>query len=239
MAITSLPHDWAYAPALDAELKRYQLLAYIQHVEASFASLKLYPHVADLDERISGLMKLRADMVRLQEALGGTVKGFDPITGQALREPLAPDPWLAIVQEVIDTGLPALRSALAEGRALLAEIGNRIQFGAVGLLPLTLSAGWLLLRQGRQACAYTFELPSVSGSTSYDPRSQVRTHYVTTFTMGLALTFERIKGELVSGHPELPNPAVFAFETDLGLPRIETYMPVAKQLLYEVISAPR
>ncbi|MBL7958037.1 MAG: hypothetical protein JNM49_08755 [Flavobacteriales bacterium] len=239
MPITSLPDDWAFAPALDAELKRYQLLAYIQHVEASFASLKLYPHISDLDNRVSGLERLRADMGRMQQALGSTIRGFDPATGQVLREPLATDPWLAIVEEVIDTGLPALRSALAEGRALLDEVGSSIKFGAVGLLPLTLNAGWLLLRQGRQACAYTFELPAVSSSTSSDARAQVRTRYVTTFTMGIALTFERIKGELVCSHPELPNPAVFAFETELGLPRIETYMPVAKRLLYEVINAPR
>lgn len=235
MAITSLPKDWAFAPALDAELKRYLLLAYMQWVESCFAARKLYPHLAELDGHLTELHRLRADLERMQRALGGEIAGFDASSGQVLREPPPSDPWLGVVEEVISMAIPTLQGLLRDGQALREEIAKGIQFGPIGLLPLDARAGWLLLRAGRDANVYSFELPWVSGPQADDPITRLRTRYVTTFTMGIATTFERIKGELIVRHPELPNPAVFAFETDLSLPRIETYMPVAKQLLYEVI----
>ncbi len=56
-------------------------------------------------------------------------------------------------------------------------------------------------------------------------------------TVGLQYTFEHIKSELVRTYRELPNPAVFALETDLALPHIETFMPLAKQFVQEELLA--
>jgi hypothetical protein len=236
MPITSLPDDWAYAPALDAELKRYQLLAYVQRVQAGFAALKLYPLLHELDHQVSGLLRLREGLSRAQREIGGELAGFDAATGMPVHAPLPADPWIALVEDVIGEAVPTLKEALTEGRAIRDEIGRGIRFGPVGLLPLRPSHGWLLLRDGRDASAYAFELPMVA---SADAQAHLRTRYVTTFTMSLGRTFERIKGELLERHPDPPNPAVFAFETDLSLPRIETYMPVAKQLLTDVIADAR
>jgi hypothetical protein len=36
-----------------------------------------------------------------------------------------------------------------------------------------------------------------------------------------------------------PNPAVFAFVSDITLPRVETYMPLAKRWVYELIVSKR
>jgi hypothetical protein len=233
--MSTLPKDWAYAPALDAELKRYLLLAYLQRVERSFAEHKLYPFLSDLDAHITELRRLRADLERMQRALCKELSGFDAETGGAIRDPLPTDPWLTIVDEVIGNSLPELAHMHGNGLALRDEISRSIQFGPVGLLPLEPRAGWLLLRAGRDASAYAYELALVRAPHGDDPRRTVRTRYVTSFSMGIASTFERIKESLIVRDPLLPNPAVFAFETDLSLPRIETYMPVAKQLLYEVI----
>lgn len=232
---TGLPKDWAYAPALDAELKHYLLLAYLQRVEASFSASKLYPHLAELHEHLLVLLGLRNDMERMRGLIVGEPKGFDTATGRVVHEPLAQDPWLGVVEEVIAKAVPGLQEMLAEGHALRSEIAGRIRFAPVGLMPLKASAGWLLLRTGREAQVYAYELPLVSGANMEDGLNRVRTRYISSYTMSIACTFERIKGELVTRNPGLPNPAVFAFETDLSLPRIETYMPVAKQLLYEVI----
>jgi hypothetical protein len=54
-----------------------------------------------------------------------------------------------------------------------------------------------------------------------------------TFPIGLAHTYAQIKAGLVRTFRAQPNPATFAFETDIVLPHIETFMPLAKQLVYE------
>ncbi|HRD52394.1 MAG TPA: hypothetical protein PKY96_07070 [Flavobacteriales bacterium] len=231
----TLPKDWAFTPALDAELKRYLLLAYLQRVDASFASRKLYPWLSDLEAHIAELRDLRLKLERMQRAMGGDLTGFDATTGQAMREPLPNDPWLGIVEEVIDGSIPELQLMLANGQALREEIAKGIQFGPVGLLPLEPREGWLLLRAGRDASVYAYQLALVRSPHGEDPLSILRTRYVTSYSMGIATTFERIKAELIARQPQVPNPAVFAFETDWSIPRIETYMPVAKQLLYEVM----
>ncbi|WKZ65897.1 MAG: hypothetical protein QY325_14140 [Flavobacteriales bacterium] len=235
MVNAALPPDWAYSPALDAELKEYRLLAYLQAITGRFAERKLYPYLQDLDARLMELLRLRREKQALRRALGGELTGFDPATGQAVHTPPPQDPWLDVVDEVIAMAIPRLRHALAEGMALRGDVVQAIRFSPVGLLPLNPQAGWLLLRMGGDARAYLFELPMVSPAPGPKPPPAVRTRYVTSFAVGIATTYERIKGELLRHHRELPNPAVFAFETDLPLPRIETYMPVAKQLLFEAL----
>jgi hypothetical protein len=63
----------------------------------------------------------------------------------------------------------------------------------------------------------------------------LRTHYFSTWTLGLGQTYGHIKAELIRLGP-LPNPATFVFESDISLPRIETFMPLAKQLVYELVA---
>jgi len=64
----------------------------------------------------------------------------------------------------------------------------------------------------------------------------VRTRYFDTWTLSLTRTYGHIKAELARCGP-LPNPALFAFEADITLPRIETFLPLAKRITYEMVSA--
>ena len=50
-------------------------------------------------------------------------------------------------------------------------------------------------------------------------------------------TYEHVKADLMRSRAHMPNPAVFALTSDLALPAIETFVPLAKQLVYELVSA--
>ena len=63
----------------------------------------------------------------------------------------------------------------------------------------------------------------------------MRTRYVADYTIGITCTYEHVKADLVRGHAHLPNPAVFAFSSEVSLPAIETFVPLAKQWVYEVV----
>lgn len=236
MENTGLARDWVSRPALDIELKQYLLLGYLQRVNARFAEHKLYPWLDELGVHLRELQLLRSNKEALLRNLSGDLVGFDATNGQAVHERPIHDPWLGVIDTVVELAMPLMRDALTHGTELREELATQIRFAPVGLVPLVAREGWLLLRTGREARAYTYNVPLLRGPDPLAGTLHVRTHYVSSFTMGIARTFEHIKMHLIDNHRELPNPAVFAFESDLALPHIETFMPLAKQLVYETVS---
>jgi hypothetical protein len=237
MDTRSLPTDWAFRPALDLELKHYTLLAYLQRVRERFDQYKLYPHLSELRSHTTALASVRREKEDLSRHLHGDLIGFDPHTGEALHETVRQDPSLDVIDDVIDMALPRLRSAWKAGEELRKEIAAHIHLSTVGLLPLHLQEGWLLLRKGGEARVYRYWVPFLRTPEVEAGMHHVRTRFVNSTTVGLQYTFEHIKSELVRTYRELPNPAVFALETDLALPHIETFMPLAKQFVQEELLA--
>jgi hypothetical protein len=49
-------------------------------------------------------------------------------------------------------------------------------------------------------------------------------------------SYQNIKAQLIRNYAEMPNPAVYAVETDLSLPMEETLLPIAKRSLVKYIT---
>lgn len=234
MGNTGLPKDWLVRPALDPELKRYLLLAYLQRVNTHFAERKLYPYLDDLRSHVEELLQLRRSKEELARNITGPLIGFDPRTGTAIHEPVE-DELLALVDEILDFSIPGLNNAFAQGEELRQEIAEKILLFPIGVQPLKPTEGWLLLRTGNDARVYSYAMPLLHAGNNDHYRS-VRTRYVTTYSVGITCTYEHIKADLRSTHSEKPNAATFVFEIDMPIPHIETFMPLAKQLVYDHIS---
>jgi hypothetical protein len=240
MPITSLPDDWAYAPALDAELKRYQLLAYVQRVQAGFAALKLYPLLHELDHQVSGLLRLREGLSRAQREIGGELAGFDAATGMPVHAPLPADPWIALVEDVIGEAVPTLKEALTEGRAIRDEIGRGIRARAHSCgtwSPVRPSARMRAIcccgTVTRRAFTRTaFGLPMVAGAFELPERALAHTLSVTTYTLGLGLAVSSAcqgrTPRAATARTAEPG-GVRLLRRTCPCRRIETYVPVAKQ----------
>lgn len=234
MGNTGLPKDWLVRPALDPELKRYLLLAYLQRVNTNFAERKLYPYLDDLRSHVEELLRLRRSKEELARNITGPLIGFDPRTGTAIHEQVE-DELLALVDEILDFSIPGLNNAFAQGEELRQEIAEKILLWPIGVQPLKPNEGWLLLRTGNAARVYSYAMPLLHMGAADRYRS-VRTRYVTTYSVGITCTYEHIKAELRSQHSERPNAATFVFEIDMQIPHIETFMPLAKQLVYDHIA---
>lgn len=226
-------------PAFDAELKRYILLGYLQRVAARFNENKLYPYLDDLRTHVQELIRLKRNKNELQQAGPKQLIGFDVRTGEPIYEVEPEDDLLELIDEVIDFSIPGLHKALALGQELRSQLADRIQFAPVGIQPLHAMEGWLLLRTGKDARVYAYTMPILREHSETDQYRSVITRYVTTYSVGIASTYENIKAELRAQHREHPNPATFVFESDLPLPLIETFMPLAKQLIYNSIRSDR
>jgi hypothetical protein len=234
--MNGLPKDWVVRPALDAELKRYMLLAYLQRVNARFAERKLYPYLEDLKGHVTELLQLRRTKVELERNLSGPLLGFVPRTGDPLYEPLDDDALLGIIDEVLDFSIPGLRKALGEGQELREELTEKIRLTPIGIQPLKANEGWLLLRLGTEVRIYAFAMPLFRESQEEMQYRSVHTRFVTTSTVSIAHGYEQIKADLRKSYQWQPNPATFVFESDIELPHIETFMPLVKQMVYEQIT---
>lgn len=236
MEMKGLPNDWVFRPAFDLELKRYTLLAYLQRVTKRFGEQKLYPYLYELDTHLDTLLAVRSRKDQLAQQLPGELLGFDPGTGKAIRSAVKEPELLGIVDAVIDFAIPGLRKAIDQGQGLREELAQHIRFGPVGVQPLRSTEGWLMLRTGPEARIYSYAIPLVNEYQEGQRYRSVLTRYVGSYTLSLRNTFERIRSEYLIGRSELPVPATFAFETDTSIPHIETFMPLAKQLLYEEVA---
>ncbi len=234
---TGLPQDWAYSPSIDLELKQYILMGYVQRVKARFTERKLYPYLSDVRTRAEELIRLQHSKESFARSLSTPFIGFDPTTGELLRA-RDPDPEpMRVIDDVIGFAVPNLLRLLDEGLELRDELARSVQLSPIGLLPLHISEGWLFLRCGREARVYAYSIPCVVDHDPEQGHRNVHTRFTTTCTMGIVNTFDRMKCELISRHPELPNPATFAVETDVQLPCIETLMPLAKRMVHAHVMA--
>jgi hypothetical protein len=229
-----LPTDWLTRTGIDRELHRYLVLAFVQRVRARFGERKLYPYLNEVQERAQELEGLVASMERAVRALPREVTGFDLENGQVCYREPNEDEWMRTITDSVGFARPRITELLEHGDGLRKELGARIHFEPVGLLPLNTREGYLLLREAREARVYAYALPFCC-TPNQDLQPDLRTRYITSYTLSLTCNYEHIKTDLVRNARHLPNPAAFVFESDLPMPRIETYLPLAKQLVRQAV----
>lgn len=219
--------------ALDDELDRYRVLAFLQRVEEGYGAHKLYPYLDELHRRLEQLTALCDERTRLLAATARDLCGVD-LKHQVLRyEQPVEDGAMDTVRSMLEFALPGMQRMHELGLGLRQELQEHIHFAPVGVLPLNTQEGYILLRQGGRALAYAYSMPLWHGTSSELRHRSVRTHYVTSYSVGPVGQYGPIKADLVRQYRAWPNPATFVFESDLTLPRVETFMPLAKQLVYE------
>ncbi|MBL7953145.1 MAG: hypothetical protein JNM62_15660 [Flavobacteriales bacterium] len=234
---TGLPQDWAYSPSIDLELKQYTLLGYLQRVERRFGERKLYPHLEQIRTHVTDLLHLQRRKEDLALSFGGPLVGFDPSTGNTIRARPQEPTVLNVIDEIIRFAVPGLQRMHELGIDLRSEMLRHLRSFHIGVQPLHVTEGWLLLRSGHEARVYAYSIPIVQDKSTASCHRNVLTRYHGTYSLSLSTTFDHVKADLVRLYPAMPNPATFAVETDMELPCIETYMPLAKRLVHAHVMA--
>ncbi|HOP42316.1 MAG TPA: hypothetical protein PLA11_02265 [Flavobacteriales bacterium] len=229
--------DWILHPAIDREMKQYILLAYLQRVGERFGQHRLHPYLDDLRGHLKRMHDLRTTWQALRRCIPTEVTGLDPRRGGLARAPLEDPEVLRVVVDVLSFAEPELQAQLEQAEDLREQLAGTIVFAPVGLLPLTTKEGYLLLRQDTMARAYRYDMHVLRESDDTLRYRNVHTHWVTDYSLGIGWTYERVKADLIRRHPDLPVPSTFAFESGVTLPRIETFLPLAKELVYDALAA--
>jgi hypothetical protein len=232
----SLSETWFADGYIDFELKKYTLLAYLQEVNKYFDEQKLYPQLADVIFHYNNLVAFRENKKFLQEQFPKKFTGIQMQKLQLLYEQMMEDDELMQqLEEIIHYAVRELRTTIGNGTELYEHIEEKIKISPVGIIPLEQNEGYFFLSNAISLTrVYQYRL------SIYEKRDEkfrsMRTEFIDTWYRSIANTFEHIKTELLRNRSQLPNPAVYAIETNISLPVEETLLPIAKRSLVRYIS---
>ncbi len=233
----SLSETWFTEGYIDFELKKYTLLAYLQHVNSFFSENKLYPPLADIIFHYNNIIAFRENRKFLQEHFPKQLTEISMKKLQLEYERIIEDDELMKeLEEIVQYSATKIKSTIQNGAEIYEFVEAKLTIEPVGLLPLDTHEGYLLIGDGHfnTTSAYEYHL------TIYEKHNEkyrgIRTDFIQQWKRSVSNTAENIKGELIRNRKELPNPAVYSIETELAYPMEETLLPVAKRSFVKYIS---
>jgi hypothetical protein len=225
------PH-WITEKHIDFEYKKYTLLAWLQEVESQFDQIKIYPPLAELVEHYRNAKSLKDNKQSLSDSFTQKLQGLDMEKFRMLYEKAAADDHLMEeIESILDFSLPRFAQALEEGKKIYDIVEKATMILPIGLVPLHADSGYLFLRGGKSANTEVYEYEVTIFEQPEDKYRALHTTYITSYTSSFIHTYVSIKTDLIRGNSRLPNPAVYAVETERTIPFSETFLPVAKRLL--------
>ena len=232
----SLSETWFTEGYIDFELKKYTLLAYLQHVNSYFNQNKLYPQLADIIFHYNNIVAFRENRKFLQERFP---KQLSEINMQKLQveyeKMIADSELMKELEEIIYYSAEKIKLTIQSGTELYEFVEDTLKIEPVGLLPLDTREGYLLICDGRfnTTVAYQYQL------TIYEKHDEkyrgLRTDYINQWIRSVSNSVENIKAELIRNRRNFPNPAVYNIETSLAYPMEETLLPIAKRTFVKYI----
>jgi hypothetical protein len=235
--MASLNKNWITEKVIDFEYKKYWLLAYLSEVNQHFENNLLYPDLSELIEHYKNVITLKETKDNLSNNLQKQVVSFDWERLKIIYEKITQDDKIMEeLESIINYSIPQFEKYLSEGKKIYNSIEEQMYISPIGVMPLNPDEGYLLLRDGKtlDAEAYKYQI-TIFGQPD-DRYRVIHTSYINTYMVTLTNTYESIKSELIRSDKNIPNPAVFAVETDITFPMQETFLPIAKRALVRYVS---
>ena len=228
---------WLTEGLLDAEYKEYMLLAWLQKVKAELRGTKLYPALAEVIRKHRELSLIQEGLEKGREQ--GPVEGIDFAKMQLLRSRMNGHSDLVnYLEDLIGRALPHLSETMQEGKSLYDLIDSRIEFTPIGVQPLHVREGYLLVTHGasheRQLMAYRYTQSRVKRDG--DAFLELSLKCVESRQLSRMETTEAIKWTLIRRHRDLPQPATFHVHMEWNIPVDSTLLPIARRRLLREIA---
>lgn len=233
----TLDADWLTRDWIDAEYKKYVVLAYLQAVRQRFDDQKLCPDIPELRNHYETSLCFRRGKGTLNSAFPKRMTGISgPPPRIDYKSEVTDDPLMAEMEAIVDFALPRFNKMLTEGQQLWQDIAGSLTLEPVGLLPIKPAEGYLFLhfRRGYETAIYQFTLTLYSDNA---PGGRlVRFQFIDRVRRGLTTPFEQLKLDLIRRYTHLPNPATYRLESALPYPEEETLLPIAQQLIARAVA---
>jgi hypothetical protein len=231
--MSKLSENWLTEDLIDFEYKKYLVLGYLQMIETHFHEQKLYPDFSELIAHYKNLILLKNNTNALETNFKKTLSGIDFNNLKLQYQSITNDESLNELKQIIQFTEPLFEQEIEKGKHIFDFAERHIASNHIGILPLYKSEGYFILLpyQAKEVTVYTYNFSKINllqqevyGLTS---------HYFSTYTLSLSKPVDIVKADLIESNPDFPNPAVYLFKANAELPNDETFLPIAKRLLYK------
>ena len=229
----TLSENWITERLIDFEYKKYVLLDYLQKVKAHFNEQKLYPDFAELIAHYKNLIALKNNTSALENSFKKTIKGIDFEKLTLLYDSNFNDETLNELKQIIAFSEPLFVDELQKGKNIFDFAEKHILTNHIGILPIYKKEGYFILYpyQSRQVYVYTYNFAKIT--LLQQEVFGLNCNYFSSYVLSLSKTVDKLKLDIIDTNPQLPNPAVYLFKAKAALPNEETFLPIAKRLLYK------
>ncbi len=233
-----LSETWFAEGYIDFELKKYTLLAYLQEVNKYFNESKLYPQLADIIFHYNNLVAFRENKKFLQEHFPKKLSSIQLQQLQLLYEQMIEDDELMReLEDIINYSTDTIKLSIQNGTEIYEFVEGKLNISPIGLTPIDTNEGYFFLSAGNSKSTRVYQY-RLSFFEKHDEKYRsMKTSYLDEWHRSMVKTYEHFKSDLLRQKTDLPNPAVYAIEIDLGFPIDETVLPIAKRSLVKFISS--
>ncbi|SHF57794.1 hypothetical protein SAMN05443144_11078 [Fodinibius roseus] len=217
----------------DFETSQYKILAALKVIAEDFKKNKIYPHLSRLIELHTTLCDIRDRLRDLREKFPKRIKKIDFVNQEIEHEIVfVAGSDLSEVEDLIEWALPHIRAKIEEGKTIYEFADEEIKLREVGIIPNYTDEGYLFVPDNKASKLLLFQYEVSVFESSTDQYRSLKTAFLKAIDRGMTrLSPNAIKLDLISENRELPNPATYAFDTDLQFPFRETIFPVTKRKL--------
>jgi hypothetical protein len=234
----TLSETWFAEGYIDFELKKYTLLAYLQHINTGFSENKLYPLLADIIFHYNNIIAFRDNKKTMQDNFPRHLSGIQVQKLTLLyQQVIEDDELMKELEEIIQYATGKMQQTISDGTGIYEFVEDKISIQPIGLVPLDNSEGYFFLNNGNEKDTHVYQYRLTIFEKHDEKYRGIKTDYIDKWSRGIISTHEQIKSELIKMKTNLPNPAVYAMGTSHQFPVEETLLPVAKRFLVKFISA--
>lgn len=233
----TLSENWLTEGLMDFEYKKYRILGYIKEVEAHFKEQKLYPDFAELIAHYKKLMLLKNNTISLEKNFKKNLSNIDFSSMTLKYDSTIDDESLNELKQIIAFCEPLFAEELSKGKNIFDFAEQHILTDHIGILPLYKKEGYFMLHpfQSEHVCVYTYSFSKIN--LLQQEVYGLNCTYFSTYTLSLSNSIDKLKLNIIHENPQLPNPAVYLFKAKAALPKDETFLPIAKRLLYKNLAS--
>lgn len=219
----------------DFESQQYKILAGLKSISDDFQMNKIYPHLSHLVELYNTLDDILNRLQDLRDEFPKRIKKIDFVNEVIEHEVVFVDGSdLSQVEDLIEWALPHIKAKIEEGKTIYEFVNDEIKLEEVGIIPSYTDEGYFFVPDNEESKLLLFQYELTVFESAQDRYRSLKTAFLKGLEQKAAYRSPNaIKLELIDENKELPNPATFAFNTDLDFPFRETIFPVTKRKLLQ------
>jgi hypothetical protein len=219
----------------DYEKRQYKVLSALKRISEDFQHNKIYPHLSHLAELHHTLDDIRKRLNDLRSEFPKRIKKIDFVNQEIEHEIVFVDGSdLQKVEELIEWALPYIKAKIEEGKTIYEFVNEKIYLEEVGIVPNYTDEGYFFVPDNEESKLLLYQYELTVFESSQDKYRSLKTAFLKGLEQGGTYRSPNaIKLDLIDENKELPNPATFAFNTDLDFPFRETIFPVTKRKLLQ------